>query len=185
MKKFLTLLLFLPIMGMAQHTQFQFTKDTITDYVVTSVEGKTAAELYKKTLDWINVTYKNPREVIKSQIENEYIRIEGSSETLVVLKPLYKVNYLSRYSVEFYFKEGRFKMDVIRVEGYSRGTDTSAPRWFDMDISSPKECYKDNGDLRSNYKFWPDSFCSYFNGLLNELVLFMKNDKVNQKSEKW
>lgn len=185
MKKILIALLIIPFIGIAQHTEFQFTKDTITDYVVSTVEGKTAADLYKKTMDWISVSYKNPKEVIKSKIENEYIRIEGSTENLVVLKPLYKVNYLSRYSVEFYFKEGRFKMDVIRVEGYSRGTQTSAPRWFDMDVSSPKESYKENGDLRGTYKFWPESFCNYFNNLLKELILFMKTDKIDQKSEKW
>lgn len=185
MKKILIALVLMPFIGLAQHTEFQFTKDTITDYVVSNVEGKNAAELYKKTLDWISVSYKNPKEVIKAQIENEYIRIEGSTEILVVLKPLYKVYYPSRYQVEFYFKEGRFKMDVIKVEGYTQGTQYSSPRWFDMNISSPKEYYKENGDLRGTYKFWPESFCSYFNNILTDLNLFIKSEKVEQKNDKW
>jgi hypothetical protein len=78
MKKILLVLLMLAgFYSNAQETEFKFAKEGFTDYVVGTVEGKTAQELYKKTLDWVSVTYKNPKEVIKAQIENDYIRIEG------------------------------------------------------------------------------------------------------------
>ena len=67
----------------AQETEFTFDSNKgMTDFIVVPVEGKTAPEIYKKIIEWIKVTYKNPDKVILSTIENEYIRFEGSSETL-------------------------------------------------------------------------------------------------------
>ena len=56
----------------AQETEFTFTPEKgMTDYIVTTVDGKTAPEIYKKIIDWIKITYKNPDKVILSTIENE------------------------------------------------------------------------------------------------------------------
>ena len=77
-------------LSFSQETEFKFDKEGFTDFVVTQCEGKTQAELYKKALDWVSVTYKNPKEVIKAQIENDYIRIEGSSNSLICLNILGK-----------------------------------------------------------------------------------------------
>lgn len=184
MKNILFLML-LPLLSFGQHTDFQFTKDTITDYVVLKSEGKTAADLYKKTLQWISVYYKSPKDVIKSQIENEYIRIEGSTDKLVVLKPMLAVYFESRYQIEFYFKDGRFKMDVIRVEAYTPANQFGPGKWFDMNISSPNEYYKENGELRGNYKLWPESFTKFFNNLAFQLLLFIESNNVDSKSDKW
>ena len=78
MKKILLLvLLTFSTLSFGQETEFKFTKNGFTDFVVTTIENKTQQELYKKTLDWIQVTYKNPKEVLLAQIENDYIRFEG------------------------------------------------------------------------------------------------------------
>jgi hypothetical protein len=53
-KIILTSSLLMTILGFSQETEFKFTKDGFTDYVVTPVENKTAAELYKKTIDWVH-----------------------------------------------------------------------------------------------------------------------------------
>ena len=37
-------------------------------------------EGYDVVKKWINLTYNNPNIVIKSEIENEYIRIKGSAD---------------------------------------------------------------------------------------------------------
>ena len=59
------------------------TYQVLDKYVVLQSKG-TAAELYEKTIGWINETYNTPSEVIKGQVEGDYIRIEGSSS-----KPLF------------------------------------------------------------------------------------------------
>ena len=67
----------------AQEKEFTFTADKgMTDFIVTPIESKTAPEIYKKVIEWIKVTFKNPDKVILSTIENEYVRFEGFSESL-------------------------------------------------------------------------------------------------------
>ena len=89
-KIIITLLAFVSTINflLGQETEFKFSPDGFTDYVVISCEGKAQSDLYKKTLDWISVTYKNPSEVIKAQIENEYVRIEGFKSNMLCMKSL-------------------------------------------------------------------------------------------------
>ena len=96
MKKIGMLLLLVSGIMTAQETEFKFTKDGFTDYVIGTVPNKTASELYKKSIDWINITYKNPREVIKAQIENDYIRIEGISSSMLCKKIL---NWITKQQI--------------------------------------------------------------------------------------
>ena len=79
------LLLFVSI-NIYSQTEFKFDKDGFTDFIVGECEGKSQSELYKKAIEWISINYKNPKEVIKATIENDYIRIEGSEKCLVALR---------------------------------------------------------------------------------------------------
>lgn len=56
-------------LGHSQESEFKFTKDGLTDFVVSPVNGKTQSELYKKALDWVSYSFKEPGEVIKANIE--------------------------------------------------------------------------------------------------------------------
>lgn len=99
--------------------------------VVVEVEGKTAAELYKLAVNWLNETYKNPDEVIKGQIEGEYIRWQGTagySYCRDVIGVLYCDN--CRYTTEIRFKDGRFKYEIIEREAYSSPSQYSAGGWY-------------------------------------------------------
>lgn len=67
-------------------------------------------------------TYKNPDEVLKVKNENELIRIDGVcvdciSTTVLGRTFLYNV----KYTVSFYFKDGKYKMDIVTVE-YDQGS---------------------------------------------------------------
>jgi hypothetical protein len=119
MKKLLFSLLLISAFANAQETEFKFTKDGFTDYVIGTVPNKTASELYKKTIDWVNITYKNPREVIKAQIENDYIRIEGFKSSMLCKKILLSnICENGRYQIEISFKDGKYKFDVISFKNF-------------------------------------------------------------------
>lgn len=61
MKNFL-LLIFLNVFTIsAQEKEFILSEKGITDFVVTNVEGKDKNLIYKKTIEWIKLNYKNPR----------------------------------------------------------------------------------------------------------------------------
>ena len=54
---------------LSQDNKFILNQDSFTDFIVIQCEGKTQAELYKNSIDWISVTFKNPKEVIKAEIQ--------------------------------------------------------------------------------------------------------------------
>lgn len=183
MKKVLLLLLF-SVSCFAQEENFSFTKDGFTDYVVANVEGKTAAELYKKTLDWVSVTYKNPKEVIKAQIENEYIRIEGSKTGLVSVVRMIKSSYESKYQIEISFKDDKYKFDVIEIKYYIAPSQYTAGGWYDWQTTDVTEYYNKKEEIKTAYRFIPESFTTTFNGLNTDLKNYLLNSEAI-KSKDW
>ncbi|MFA6402780.1 MAG: DUF4468 domain-containing protein [Salinivirgaceae bacterium] len=181
--KTLTSLLFVTIIfsieTIAQDTIFKFTKESFTDFVVTPCDGKTQSEIYIKTLDWVSATYKNPKEVLKVQKENDYIRIEGASDNLVCFGAAGTNCCASKYIIEIAFKEGKYKFDVIgNIEYlYSAG-------WADIKLDNTALYYNNKGVIRNNYMHLPD-IADYFNNLNVELKQFIMSEKNPLKDNNW
>lgn len=176
MKK-LVLLLFISISSFAQETEFKFTKDGITDYLVIPIEGKTASELYSQTLNWISKTYNEPDNIIKAKIENDYIRISAQSKNLIVFNQFGKSYYNARYQIEISFQDGKYKFDVISVDLLNT---QSKP---EMPLTDMSEYYKPDGKLKNNYKYYPESFTNFFNTLNNELKSYLIQDNKSKKKD--
>lgn len=175
--KYFTILIILitTFSAYSQETEFTFSSEKgMTDYVVTNVNGKTAPDIYKKIIDWIKVTYKNPDKVILSTIENEYIRFEGIS-TISSLN--------CKYQIEISIKDGRYKFDLIGLQVYVDANQMGIPiGWNDFKAvnfitNSTKESiepmFKKDGSFKGWCKYTPD-FPIYFNALnksLNDSIL--------------
>jgi len=165
MKKSLIIIVYLVIgyLSNAQETSFKFSKDGFTDFVITNIDGKNAKILFNKTIDWINLTYVNPKEVIKAQIENEYIRIGG-------------INNGCLYQLEISFKEEKYKFDVI---SYVHNVDGS--NLLDMNIWFDK-----NGDVKNQrLKKIITNHEVFFNGLNNSLAEHLRSDTIPSKKNDW
>lgn len=185
MKKIIVALLF-GFFGFAQGTEFKLSKEGFTDYVVTEIPGKTQSDLYKKVMDWVSVTYKNPKEVIKAQIENDYIRIQGASSVLVVFNILgSKTYYDSRYQIEISLKDGKYKFDVIEIEFYTTPSKYGVGGWSALTLTPGDYLYNKKGEIRSNYKYFPELIPTYFNQLNKELESFLKSDSIPSKKSDW
>ena len=84
MKKIGILLLLVSGIMTAQETEFTFDNTKgMTDFIVVNVEGKTAPEIYKKVIEWIKITYKNPDKVILSTIAVSYTHLTLPTSDLV------------------------------------------------------------------------------------------------------
>jgi hypothetical protein len=182
MKKIFSILLFATLFSNAQETEFKFTQDGFTDYVVTPCPGKTKAELYKKTLEWVSETFKNTK-VIKSKIENEFIRINGSSKNLVCFNTLTKSCTSSKFTLDIYFKDGKYKFDVIAIEYVYSGEKK------DVNLTNTSEYYNSKGELRTNYKYFPE-IADFFNNLNLNLANFEitnrpKTSTTTSKKNDW
>lgn len=185
MKK-IVLALLIGFCGFAQETEFKFSKEGFTDYVVTEVSGKTQSELYKKAIDWVAVTYKNPKEVIKAQIENDYIRIQGATSTMVVFSIMGSKSYYdARYQVEISFKDGKYKFDLIEIEYYTPASKYGAGGWSYLVLSPLDYMYNKKGELKGNFKLIPDNVINHFNALNKDLESFLKSDTIPSKKSDW
>lgn len=111
MRKLFCLFVFISGFAFGQN-KLELTPDGY-ESVVTEIQGKTASELYKETKNWVQTYYKNPKEVLKSDIENDVIRIDGFCSDCFVVKSIIENVCDYEYSIEISFKDGKYKFDYI------------------------------------------------------------------------
>ena len=175
------------LLSFGQDSLFILNQDGLTDYIVTNCDGKTQNDLYKKTLDWILVTYNTPSSVIKAQIENNYIRIEGSAGHLVRTGGFGAANYLTRYQIEISFKDGKYKFDLLNIETYAPSSQYVVGGWYNFDLIRSfkmKSYLNDEGEVRPYYKHYHE-IPSYFNSLNMSLKSFIQSENIPSKSKDW
>jgi len=91
--------------------------DKEKSFVVINCNGKTAMELYRNAVKYINKIYKNPDEVIKGKMEGEYLKFNRSQSKFVK----YNYDYYSietHYQTELNFKDGKVKYEIIEFQMY-------------------------------------------------------------------
>ena len=141
----------------AQETEFTFTAEKgMTDFIITPVEGKTASEIYKKAIEWIKVTFKNPDKVILSTTENEYVRFEGSSDSFYAMNPISKIYVPVKYQIEISIKDGKYKFDYIDMTIIENGTKIPYFSAKSKEELEPYPIFKKDGTLRSTYKYFTE-----------------------------
>ncbi len=87
-------------------------------YVVLNIEGS-VEELYQITKNWINETYNDPDEVIISDTENSFLKIQGVEENLFKYNTMAGVSYNdAQYRLSFKFKENKIKVELTSLHVY-------------------------------------------------------------------
>jgi len=180
MKKRITILAIMTsIFGFSQETEFKFTKDGFTDYLVIPCEGKTQTDLYKKAIDWVNVTFNNPKEVIKAQIENDYIRIEGVGKNLFCVSDTNCSD--GKYQIEISVKDGKYKFDIISVEQFMNEIG-----WVKFEgLEKTSFYFKETGEPKKNVKKIVEDVPQYFNNLNKSFNDFIVNGSTTKKKNDW
>lgn len=183
MKKITILFIIFFAIGSAQNTMFSVSKEKgLTEFVIQEVPGNSASELYQKSLEWINKTYKNPNEVILAKIENDYIRFEGYQQNLFCFNALGAKNCNDvKYQIELSFKDGRYKFGIISLEDYIKPSQYMNAGWRPSKLSTfGSNCYKNNGEIKPMCKDYVVDVPVYFtklNGSLNNYI--SKGDNKN------
>ena len=169
----------------SQDTEFVFKRDGFTDFIATKVENKTQAELYKKTLEWIAFNYKNPKEALKSQIENESIRFEGTSNAIVCVNSMGKTFVNAKYEIEVSFKDGKYKFDLINISTYAAPGQYGAGGWTILNLKNMEPFYNKTGEIKPVYKYYPEMIPVFFNDLNKSLKDFILSDQIPSKKSEW
>ena len=166
-------------------TEFTLTKENgLTDYVVIPFEGKTAPELYKKALQWFEVYYKNPDEVLKGKIENDYLRFTGAKFGIICINALGRNCYNSKYTVEISFKDGKVKFDLINLEYYMSPSQYSSGGWSTLEFVNMEPFFNKKGEWKSAFKFYPE-IPLHINELMEDFKKFMSSETIPSKKSDW
>lgn len=92
--------------------------DSEKDYIVIEVPDKTAGELYNNALAYIQKNYKNPSEVLKAKVENDYIRFDTHADRVFYLNAgLGTKNWGDiNYTTQLDFKDGKIKISFPVID---------------------------------------------------------------------
>jgi len=141
-------------------------------YLVILCEGKTAKELFDNAIKYIQQTYKNPQEVIKGQIEAEYLSFDTyCSECISFKRGALNPKFNATYRTELSFKDGKVKYEISNLEMESDGNRLLfTGNFVSMGI------YDQKGGLRQEHgKIVIEN---YFNGHILIISNFLNGNKV-------
>jgi hypothetical protein len=164
----------------AQAKSFELTEENPelnNQYVVFEKDSMSISDGYNIVLDWINITYNTPKEVIKAQLKDEYIRIEGFNSAITSMTSLGLTHFYSgKYSITFEFKENKIKMELTKLQVYTEPTQFSAGSWSDINPSLVSTLKK-NGKQRKSISQYVFGFVDS----IDDLRLSLNNYVVNEK----
>ncbi|WP_312823237.1 DUF4468 domain-containing protein [Epilithonimonas sp.] len=170
----------------APPTEFSVSKEQqLTDFIVVPCEGKTKEELYKKTLEWISKTYNKPSEVIRAQVENDYVRFQGIETKGYCRNPMVMICEDMQYEVEVSVKDGKYKFDVVKLESAETNKYGRVIGWGAIEIKKGWMHFKSNGEVRDQYKDTMPKIARYINSLNKSLHDYIYNQNETAKSNNW
>ncbi len=112
--------------------------------IITLDSTYTSTIIYKRIKEWIQTYYKNPAEVLKADMENKNIRIDGYNENGMMHKSLGVNTPIGiEYSLDIDIKDGRYRLTFSinrMVCGYSDCLYTTAS-FFKKDGSINEKWY--------------------------------------------
>ena len=161
----------------AQETEFKFSKDGLTDFIVTNYDGS-AKDTFNRASAWVKENSKKGYKIV-SFVENEKMTIEGGKENFICSKAGgTTVCTYATFTIEITFKEGKFKLEAVGLsEKPNNATNTIVHNLNDF-----SEYYDKDGSLKKYKDDVPAAYESLFNDLNKNLIVFMDKKK---KAENW
>jgi len=161
------LLFFVSVIFQVNAQDISITKDGITDYVVSDCEGIAKDVMYGKAIEWVNLTFKNPNEVLIANLENNIIRLEFSETS----KPIKK------FVVEIQFRDNRYKFDPISIMF------PTVPVPSNDFLKTLDKYFKKDGSLKSRTSMTVRSVQNILNSTNISLKNYINGVVVNQKDD--
>ena len=141
-------------------------------YIVIDEKG-TPQENYNKVINYINKTYNTPSEVIKSQIEGKYIRIEGVSN-------MFKGAGTAYHTIEFKFKQDRIQVKLVNLEVRYRDTIQDTLSYCTYD-----KIHKADGSVKKSSMEIAIKIVDAVNKLAEEIKLGIAEESSKNTEDDW
>ena len=142
----------------SQENKFELTINGYEPKVI-EVDNQTKSEIYKLIKKWVVKTYKNPKEVLTADIENENIKIHGFSTNIV--KWSIGDGWDLFYTLDIEIKDNKYRLSITADIAGNQIEYTSF--------------FKKDGSKRTGYKGGPESIDNHLNSIVDDLNLFLKN----------
>jgi hypothetical protein len=150
--------------------KFELTIDGV-EAIIVNIDSTDSKTIYSKSKNWIQEFYKNPDEVLKTNIENEKLRVNGFKKDAWHYKSL---GYVNSYDLEYTF-EIDIKDNKIRLT-FTPGQSWAGNQKVEFTY---KTFYNKKDELKNVYKEAKSSF----EESMNEIVLSLYNYIKNKKSD--
>ena len=159
----------------------------VDQFLVLIKDGMSVADGYKMVTEWINVTYNTPKEVIKGDVENQYIRIEGFGGSVRCSKMLGELKCQDiKYSISLEFKDNKMKFQLTNLEVYYDPTDPSnAPGysgWIGYDPQHMDMTKKNGKPYRIRIES-AESTMAHLNVLADDLAAYLENPLAKEDDD--
>ena len=157
----------------------------VNQFLVLDKDGMSVADGYKMVTEWINVTYNTPKEVIKGDVENQYIRIEGIGGSARCGKMLGELKCQDiKYSISLEFKDNKLKFQLTNLEVYYDPTDPSTSnQGWDQYNPQFQDLTKKNGKPYRLRIEWAESTMAHLNGLADNLRAYLENPLAKEDDD--
>ena len=113
--KTLLLMAFVTASTFAQETEFKFSKEGLTDFIVTTYDGS-AKDTYNRATAWVKENSKKNfvNFVVVSSVENEKLVVEGTKENFLCSKAGgTTVCTYATFTIAITFKDGKYKFEAV------------------------------------------------------------------------
>lgn len=148
MKRYFLLILFISAFTTAQTLPI-LTANGI-EPVITQTDSLSAAAMYKNTINWVNVYFNDPDEVINAEITNEMIRLKGFTPAFFEMQGVGLTYYDVSYDLALEFKDGRYRFSFFVTGITNKGANV---------LFSEKSFFKKkDGSVKKTYGLAYDSF---------------------------
>ena len=175
--KTLLLMAFVTASTFAQETEFKFSKEGLTDFIVTTYDGS-AKDTYNRATAWVKENSKK-NFVVVSSVENEKLVVEGTKENFLCSKAGgTTVCTYATFTIAITFKDGKYKFEAVGLS--EKATNSINTVVHNLDDFS--EYYDKDGSLKKYKDDVPVAYESLFNELNKSLIAFMDKKK---KAENW
>lgn len=149
--------------------------DNEKSFVVLTVEGLTAKQLFDNAIKYVNKNYKNPDDVIKGKTDGEYLKFDTYVPELLFIKNGgVKVFFAAKYTTEMSFKDGKVKYEIIELNMYNPDNNmplTYTGGTFDWSIYNKKGVLK-REETKKDIE-------TYFNSEINKILESLKGKNAN------
>ena len=131
--------------------KFELKPEGFTDYVITEVPNKTAANLYSGTIAWIVENHLGYTVHGSNHQDDKSIILTGEAPDLIAINSMGRHTYRGQFTVKVEFFENQYKFDFLSIEQYHE----ASGKWISIDMNN-KDLFNKKGELRSMNKYLPE-----------------------------